>query len=70
MPSLIVANGQRHAETTAKIDWGWKQVGRNVFETPDGERVTYVPEHCLRGYERGTKLYMLIRLPHTNAETY
>lgn len=57
--AYLIAMSFRHAVTTAQIDWGWKRVGPDCFETPTGERVRMVSEvHQLRGLCRGTKVYL------------
>lgn len=53
--SYIVAENLNHAYTTATVDWGWRAVARDVFETPWGERVRYASDGQLRG--RRGRLY-------------
>lgn len=57
--SYLFAASFRHAQTTATIDWKWKQVASDVFETPSGERVRSISRaDQLRGLPRGTRLYL------------
>jgi hypothetical protein len=59
---LILANGIRHADNTAAIDWGWKRAnraGRRGWENDKGEFVMYAHDSTqLRGLSPGTKIYL------------
>ena len=53
--NFIVAESLRQASNTAEIDWGWRRIRNDEWETPAGERVRYLvtgwlPEH--KGSER------------------
>ena len=55
----LFAGNFNHARTTATIDWGWTQVGSDVFETPSGERVRAISEtNQLKEVPRGMRLYL------------
>lgn len=57
-PAYLLAGSRAHAVGSAVTDWGWRQVGVNEFETPEGERVRYLAEPWrLRAVAPGARVY-------------
>jgi hypothetical protein len=58
MVEFILAAIHRQAHNSADIDWGWKRISRNEYETPSGTRARIVTHgDQLRGLPHGTVIY-------------